>query len=281
MKEYDFIFSLGFSCACTQSLRDCGLQKVSLPFDWVGTQSLLGSAQLVANDFHDWFERDALVLWDVRITGGFVSRVYKNVKTGIGFSHEFSNAEPIETHYEVEKGKYDRRIARLYKCAGAAKKILAVYLENSRGGEVSDEEILEARQILMKKFPHAEVDLLYLHEVEGCKVAEARQISEGVTSVALDYRTYLKGEIMHVCNMDMIRDYLRKNVAMVNGESEAERKAFADARRKALRDSLGKNRFDRWINRKMKNWFRDLEVYLEGQHLVPGDRPLWFDGDGK
>ena len=281
MKEYDFIFSLGFACACSQSLRDCGLQRVSLPFDWLGTHSALENARTVEDDFRGWFDRDALVLWDVRITGGYVSRVYKSMKADIIFPHEFSNSKPIEVQYEVVKEKYDRRIARFYKCAGAAKRILGVYVEDPRRGAISNAEILEVRQILQKKFSHAEVDFLYMYEEEGCKAPEARQIAEGVTSVKLEYRTYLNGEIMHVCNMDMIRDYLRKNVAMVNGESEAERKAFEWARRKALRDSLGKNRFDRWLNRKLKNWYRDLEVYLEGQHLVPGDRPLWVDGDGK
>ncbi len=281
MKEYDFIFGLGFACVSSQALRDCGLQCVSLPLDWVGSQGLWAGVRAVVDDFRGWFDRDKLELWDVRITGGYVSRVYRNAEAGITFPHEFSNAEPIEKHYEVVKEKYERRIARLYKCANAAKRILGVYVEDPRRDKLSDTEILEAHEMLQKKFPHAKFDLLYFHEVEGCKVPEARQISEGVMSVHADYRTYLNGEIMHVCNIDMIRDYLFKNVSFVNAQSATERKKFRDAQRKALRDSLGKNRLDRWINRKLKNWYRDLEVYLEGQHLVPGDRPLMFDGDGK
>ena len=39
-KEYDFAFSLGFSCACSESLRAEGLQFASCPFDWCPIEQL-------------------------------------------------------------------------------------------------------------------------------------------------------------------------------------------------------------------------------------------------
>ena len=58
-------------------------------------------------------------------------------------------------------------------------------------------------------------------------------------------------------------------------------KAFDAEKRRKLRESLGTNRVNRWVNKKLRQWYRDLQLYLIGQNLVPGDRPLWFDGDGR
>lgn len=281
MREYDFAVSLGFSCAGTQSLRDAGLQSASFPFDWVGSPSLLASARTVANDFVGWFDRESLVLWDVRIVAGFISRVYKNVKTGFGFSHEFTNAEPIETHYAAVKEKYDRRIARFMERMRTAERVLVTYLESPVHPRASDADLVEARRILSAKFPQAEIDVLYMFEDPDCRAPEATTVAEGVTAVRMEYRTYLDGEVMHVCDMTMPREYLRSVAKVADAESAEDRKRFADAKRRELRRSLGRNAFDRWLNRKLKKVFRDLEAYLERQHLIPGDRPLWFDGSGK
>ena len=47
MKTYDFIFSLGASCAVSMSLRDAGLQFASFPFDWIGSPGLLHEVEMV------------------------------------------------------------------------------------------------------------------------------------------------------------------------------------------------------------------------------------------
>jgi len=281
MKTYDFIFSLGYACAVTQALRDIGLQRGSYPFDWIGSGSPLMGARMVANDFFDWFNREDLRLWDVRFEGGFIARVYKNMRTGFGFSHEFSNAEPIEMTYDAVKEKYDRRIARFREKMAVSKRILAIYLEVSRKARTLDADLVETRRILCEKYPHAEIDLLYIYEDETCKTAEVVSSSDGITVVKAHYRTMQDGQVMHIADRRQIVDYLRANVTIVDAMSEAEIRALDAEKRWQLRKRLGRNRLERWVNKKLKQWYRDLEVYLIGQKLMPDDRPLWFDGDGK
>ena len=282
MKTYDFAFSLGFSCAASESLRDLGFQKESLPFDWTGAPSLRASVDMVACGFAGWFDRDALRLWDVRHEGGFIARVYKNMKTGFGFSHEFSNADPIERSYDAVREKYERRISRLGRELKTRRRILALYLESPVKPRISDGEISAALAVLRAKCPQAEVvDLVYIYEDETCKKAEVLSSVAGATVVRAHYRTYLDGRPMHICDRSQVAGFLRESISIDGALTEAQLRAFDAEKRRRLRASLGTNRVNRWVNKKLKQWCRDLEVYLIGQKLIPGDRPLWFDGDGK
>lgn len=281
MKEYDFAFSLGFSCAASESLRDLGLQRQSLPFDWTGSPSLRASVDMIAGGFAGWFDRDALRLWDVRHEGGFIARVYKNTKTGFGFSHEFSNADPIERAYDAVREKYTRRIARLMRELKTRRRILALYMESPVRPREPDAGIAASLAVLRAQCPQAEVDLVYVCEDESCGRAEGAPGPDGATVVRAHYRTSLGGRPMHICDRSQIVGFLRGNVSVEGAMTESQLKAFDAERRRRLRAALGSNPVNRWINKKLRQWYRDLEVYLVGQHLVPGDRPLWFDGDGK
>ena len=281
-KEYDFAFSLGFSCACSESLRAEGLQFESCPFDWVGVTDVLQTARLVANGFEGWLERDDLDLWDVRITGGFVTRVYRNRKTGIGFVHEFSNDAGLDAAYPAVKAKFDRRIPRFMERLRRSRRVLAVYLEVSKNPRASNETLVEARRLLAQKFPETSFDLLYLYEDPEAKTWTVEPpVADGVTAVRLDYRTYLNGEIMHLCHNEQIRDCLRSLASVPDVRTDEQKAAFASFKRDEVKNALGKTWLERKVNKKLRKLFRDLESYLEGQHILPGDRPLWFDGDGK
>lgn len=281
MKNYDFAFSLGFSCAASESLRDLGFQKESLPFDWIGAPSIRASVEMIAGGFAGWFDRDALRLWDVRHEGGFIARVYKNMKTGFGFSHEFSNADPLWKTYNSVKEKYDRRIARLQSELRSRRRIMALYIESSVKPRTSDEELLYALSVLRAQCPQASVDLVYVYEDESCKYAEAVAERDGVTMVRAHYLTRLGERPMHICDRRQIVEFLRGSVSVEGALTEAQMKAFDAEKRRKLRESLGTNRVNRWVNKKLRQWYRDLQLYLIGQNLVPGDRPLWFDGDGR
>ena len=282
MKSYDFVFSLGYCCTCSESLRAEGLQNASFPFDWIGVPSLEQAVSIVVNDFADWFDRELLDLWDVRITGGFVTRVYRNRKTGIGFVHDFSNAEPIETTYDRVRRRYDRRIERFRKCMLSSDRILAVYLEIPKAPRLSDDRIEAVRARLCARYPGKTIDLIYMYEDPDCPHWAADPVKyEGVTAVRMDYRVFLNGELMHLCRNDQVRDCLRTLASLTNGESVEERAKFEKEKRAELKRTLGKSRFEQWVNKKLRQWFRDLEAYLETQKIMPGDRPLWFDGDGK
>ena len=279
VKRYDFAFSMGFCCTCSASLRAEGLQFASTPFDWAGFANVLQAPKAIASNFEDWFERDLLDLYDVRMMGGFVTRVYRNRKTGIGFVHDFSNAEPFEdeAHFAAVKARYDKRIARFMGSLRAAKSILAVYLESPRYGRTPDSGIEEAQRILRSSLPGAEIDVLYMYE--DPEAARWREISQhdGITVVAADYRTFLDGELMHLCRDGELRDCLRRKATMDDPRADAEKARFAAAK-KAEREALlgGGSRFNRWLNKNLMQTFRNLEAYLERQKLIPGDRPLWF-----
>ena len=281
-KEYDFAFSLGFSCACSESLRAEGLQFESCPFDWVGVTDVLQTARIVAGGFEGWLERDDLDLWDVRILGGFATRVYRNRKTGIGFVHEFSNDAGLDAAYPAVKAKFDRRIPRFLDRLRRSRRVLAVYLEVSKNPRAADATLVEARRLLSEAFPETSFDLLYLYEDPEAKTWAAEPpVADGVTVVRLDYRTYLNGEIMHLCRNGQIRDCLRTLAHVPDVRTPEQKAAFAAFKRDEMRSSLGKGWLERKVNKKLRQLFRDLESYLEGQHILPGDRPLWFDGDGK
>lgn len=282
MKTYDFAFSLGFCCTCSESMRAEGLQYASSPFDWVGITDILQVPRVIASDFANWFDREALQLWDVRIMSGFATRVYRNMKTGIGFVHDFSNAEPIETHYDQVKAKYDRRIARFRRDLGAARRILAVYLELPKKNCAPQAEIEEARRILKTKCPEAEVDLIYMYEDPEVREWQIVREQDGITVVKMDYRVFLKDKLMHLCRHDQVRSCLRALAEVPDRRTDAEKAKFAALKTEERRQILGGgSRLNQWLNKKLLRIFRNLEEYLENQQLIPGDRPLWFDGDGK
>ena len=279
--EYDLAFSLGFSCAGTQALRYAGLQSVSYPLDWTGSPGLLESVAMIERDFADWFERGDLVLWDVRIEYGHVSRVYKNVRTGFGFTHEFTNVRPIESAYDEVRAKYDRRISRFRHDLAAAKRVLAVYIADPRRPCPEEGVLAEARRRLEAKYPNAAFDLVCADEDPSARAPVERTEGTGLTFVGLDYRTMLDGQVMHVCNFGLLKDYLQERIAIVGRDAAEERRKLAVRQRRELASAFGKSRLERWINRRLCGGFHDVCRYLIRQRLVPGDRPLWFDGDGK
>ena len=282
MKTYDLALPLGYCCALSQSMRIVGLQYASLPLDWVGIVSLKHAVQLIIDDFQNWFARDLLELWEVRICGGHVSRVYRNRKNGVGFIHEFSNGHPIEKYYEEERAKYERRIQRFYKLMASVKSVFVAYLEYPNQERLSDAELITARDALQAKFPNVQIDFAYLYEDPEVQGQREERVSEGLTAYALDYRMFLNGELMHTCKMEVIQKCLAGIARVEDLRTEAEKSKFAEfKRRERLAGLGGGSKFRQKLNKRLLRWFRNMEEYLESQHIMPGDRPLWFYGDGK
>lgn len=280
MKEYDFAFSLGFACVTSQVLRENGLQFVSLPLDWVGSQGLMRSIEMVEGDFHGWFERNDLRLNDVRYTGGHAARVYRSEKTGFLFPHDFTNAEPIETSYEERRAIYDRRIDRMLSILTHARRIFAFYVEHPEKPRESDEILKDARNRLCRKFPNADIDLAYAFEDSSVDGWHVEGLSAGVDTVRLDYRILVNGEVSHECRREQLGEYVRSVARIKDTRSDDEKRRFEESRRRGYLKLLGSTPYERWRNRKLKRWFRDLELYLQGQGLLPRDRLLEFDAKG-
>lgn len=277
MKEYDFIFSLGASCAVSQSLRDAGLQFASYPFDWIGSPGLLRDVEMVEDRFCKWFEKEDLRLWDVRHEEGAVQRVYKNMRTSFGFPHEFTNAFTFEEGYGEAREKYDRRIERFYGDVGSARRALGIYLEVATRDRLPDEALADARRRLSAQFPGTALDLLYLFEDPSHR--EVRKVSEsdGVTVACADYAKFLDGVPMHTVDRTEIVRFIRENFTVAGHDIVGEKARYEAEQKRRRKAHWGKGRCSQWVNRKLFKAYRRLQDYLVGQKLLPGDRPCWFE----
>jgi len=276
MKEYDFIFSLGSNCSVSMSLRDAGLQFASWPLDWIGSPGLSQSVDAIVSDFEHWFDREDLKLWDVRHEEGAVQRVYRNMRTGFGFPHEFTNAKPFELAYGKTREKYERRIARFAAELNSEKRVLGVYLEAAPRLRQSDEALSDARRRIVAKFPKIGFDLLYVYEDPSAKEPEVVSETDGVTVVRAHFAKFLDGVPMHTVDRSQLVGLIRGRYT-VSGHDVAAEKAAYEAEQKKLRmNHWGTGRCERWINRKLFKAYRRLQDYLIGQRLLPGDRPCWF-----
>lgn len=276
-RTYDLAFGIGFACGVSQALRHAGLQFASFPMDWVMSPGILRSAEVIASDFAHWVDRDALELVDVRRGSGFNTRIYRNRITGFGFGHEFGDFQPFAESYPQVVEMYDRRIARLMHLLASSPHVLLVYLERPYRPCASRELILQARRLLAEKYPNTSFDLLYAYEDPSCKSLCVVSEEDGVTVLALDYRMFDDGELMHFVRWQVLADYLRRNVAVRDYRTEADR-----ARRQSVFEGGGMCRWGRkgslrsLANRWAFRIFRHLEKYLMARGLVQKEGPLWF-----
>ena len=277
MKEYDFIFSLGASCAVSQSLRDAGLQFASFPFDWIGSPGLVPTVEMIERHFDGWFEKEDLKLWDVRHEEGAIQRVYKNMRTSFGFPHEFTNAFTFEAGYDEAKAKYDRRIDRFYKTVKSARRALGIYLEVATRKRISDETLADVHRRLAAQFPGTFLDLLYFYEDPGHRDVRVVSESGGVTVASAHYAKFLGGVPMHTVDRSEIVMFIHENFTVAGHDIAAEKAQYEAEQKRLRKKHWGKGRCEQWINRKLFKTYRRLQDYLIGQGIIPGDRPCWFE----
>ena len=281
MKTYDFIFSLGASCAVSQSLRDAGLQFASFPFDWIASPGLMAEVEMVESGFANWFEREDLKLWDVRHEEGAVQRVYKNMRTGFGFPHEFTNAFGLDDGYEKTREKYDRRIERFFKTLRASKNALGIYLEVATRRRLPDDSLAEVRRRLAAQFPGLQLDLVYFYEDPAHRVPEVVSEMDGVTVVRAHYGKFLGGKPMHTVDRTEIVRFIHENFTVAGHDVAAEKARHEAEEKRKRKGHWGKGAMERWVNRKLFKTYRRLQDYLIEQKILPGDRPCWFEESDK
>lgn len=275
MKHYDFAFSCGFSCGVTQALRAADLQFASFPFDWTASQGFRACAQMIADDFAHWMDRDDLVLVDVR-RGGINKHIYRNRRNGFGFVHDFSSFKTFDENYPKESAKYARRIERLKECLGAAKKVLAICVEWPILPRVSDDELAETKRILSAKYPSVDFDLLYFYNENDRREPKTVSERDGITVVANDYRTFQYGEVNHEMDNRGLISYLKENVSVEDPRTPEEKARYAaDWKKQDHARWHGKNWFETFVNRTRFRSYRRLEKFLVKKGLVPRERPLW------
>lgn len=194
-KKYDFAFSLGSACSATQALRQAGLQYASFPFDWLYGSTLVGRAQLIAEDFKDWIRKDALVA--IKPPDDHKTDIWENVETGIVFNHDFPRNVPLSESFAGVEEKYRRRISRFLNQIERSKRILVFFLATPIDTLTEDADLLKTVEILKHRFPGKEFHLLYGHHLPGVSYAQrqTRELSPEVTSVGYDYKK--RGKLLY------------------------------------------------------------------------------------
>ena len=188
-KKYDFIFSIGERCACSEALRRSNLQFASFPFDWLLCAGLEQNARFVANHFKDFLVVEHLV--DMNTENGDPENpchVYRDQKTGIVFHHDFPVGLSFEEGLPLVREKYRRRINRLYQKIQLSKTVLAVYMESPTTDHPKEDtnRIISGYQVLCRAFPNQEVHVLYLVNNKG--PVQRSHPCANVTVMTFDYK---------------------------------------------------------------------------------------------
>lgn len=189
--KYDFVFSIGEACPCTQVLRQLGLQDASYPFDWLFGSTFIGRCKILTEEFKDFIRKEDLEYsYEER---SLKCNAYYNKLNDIVFNHDFLKSLDFEEAYPLVKEKYDRRIRRLLEKIKNSNSVLVVYLEipTSNHIEISNQEILQGYSILKKKFGD-KINLLYIKN-SRCETKIEEFENGKITRVTCDYKKYGSG----------------------------------------------------------------------------------------
>ena len=229
-KKYDFIFSLGAACSCSQSLRLAGLQFASYPFDWLYGGSITTRVEGLLNGLDGWFDAAQLVKHEV--PWKFEHESYRNLRTGVVYKHDFDWNRPLADMIGGVREKYARRLKRLEERIASAKSVLAVWISTPTTAAPSDGELRACRERLAARWPDAGVEILALACERGRAFADrvVRDAGNGVRVVAYDY---FDGRDEFIDNEKMAA-FLKSEYEASDYRSPEERRAWP-AKRRALR----------------------------------------------
>ena len=212
MRRYDFIFSIGQACSCTENLRKARLQVFSYPFDWLYGTDLENRVKLLTSGFKNWFNEVDFSFVEDKPGARF--HVYKNRKTGLIFNHDFPREEDFKTGYGTVSEKYGRRVARLLNKIETSRKVLAVYIEQPYTEDfIPDAKLIELQRQLAEKFGAGAIDLLYVHKGRS-RQAEWRDVTDGVMILALDYRSTDPNAFDYQVNRKCLSGALKKKIGL-------------------------------------------------------------------
>lgn len=212
MKRYDFIFSLGQACSCTENLRKANLQVMSYPFDWLYGTTIKERVDLLVAGFKGWFEKGDFV-FDCHKDGSRFN-VYRNTRTGLIFNHDFPTEDDFDTGYAKVADKYTRRVARLLGKVEAARRALAVYVEQPYVRDVpSDEDLKALKARLDARFGDGKIDILYVHPGETL-AAVRREVAAGVVVLALDYKSRKEGAFDYQVDRKLLSGAIKQNAKL-------------------------------------------------------------------
>ncbi|MBE7704855.1 MAG: hypothetical protein E7Z90_03460 [Cyanobacteria bacterium SIG29] len=187
LKKYDFIFSIGEACSCTQLLRENDLQFASYPLDWVAGSNFEERINLFLNQFKNYINKDDL---EYAFYNGINDcNAYYNKQNDFTFNHDFSAKLDFNVSYDEVKSKYNRRIERLYSDINKSNSILMVWVElpltDSKKADKSS--IVEIFNKVLLKYPNKKFDLLYIVNNEK-QTNNIEKLSDNVTYVVSSYK---------------------------------------------------------------------------------------------
>ena len=228
-RQYDFVFSLGAACSCSQSLRLAGLQFASYPFDWLYGGTVGTRVRGLVDGVDAWFAEGSLVKHG--IPWKLEHEPYRNVENGIVFKHDFDWNRPLAESLPAVREKYARRMERLHAHIAASRSVLAVWISTPTTKPPSDQELLNCRAMMEARWPGVDVRILAL-ACEGGRSSENALVREfgGVTVVSFDY---FDGREEFIDNEKMAK-LLAARLSATDYRSEAERRAWP-AKRRALK----------------------------------------------
>lgn len=272
--RYDLVFSIGYDCKCSQSLRRAGLQHFSYPCDWLTGAPLRERARIIAESFRDWFRLDDLE--DIgtarfnRFAG--MKRIAKDRRNGMEFRHDFPAEGTLAEGFPEAAAKYARRTDRLLEALGKARRALAVFCDGYGCPSVSLADLAAARDALAARFGQ-KIDLLGIFDDTPGSLHEAEEAATSDGHV----RRWSLPCIKRTPDGLIVRDrvvahFLAARVMCPDPHTPEERRARKAADRAAL---YGKYKAKSWlgvaVNRLLFRHYRSLTRLLQKKGIIPAN----------
>lgn len=272
--EYDMVFSIGYDCKCSQSLRRAGLQHFSYPCDWLTGAPLRERARIVAGGFRDWFRLEDLE--DIgtarfnRFAG--MKRIAKDRRNGLEFRHDFPAEGSLAEGFPEAAAKYERRSERLLDAIGKAGRALAVFCDGYGCPPVSLADLRDARDILAGRFGE-KIDVLGIFDDAPGTPHEAAEAASADGHVRRWSLPCLRRSPDGLVVRDrVVARALAARVSCPDPHSPAERRARREADRAAI---YAKYKAKSWlgmtVNRLLFRHYRSLTRLLQKKGIIPAN----------
>ncbi len=211
LQTYDFIFSLGAACSCTQALRLANFQHASYPFDWLCGSQLSTRVDLILNNFEHFIDLSSLS--HVGKTISIKCDTYYNKDNDLTFNHDFLTEVPLPKMYPAVVEKYNRRITRLLDALYQARRILAVYIEAPHSSTcIKDDELISAVTKLQQKYPGKQIDLCYIAADTNLPrlASETTTLTPHILKITANYTSMQPTDPPHVADLVFLSHLLHQ-----------------------------------------------------------------------
>lgn len=266
VKEYDLVLGMGAMCACSQALREAGLQLSSFPFDWNGGPGIRGKTELILSDFRGWLDRENLKRSEIEPRHSFCQ--WWIGRDNFRFIHDFPANCRIDEELPKVQAKYRRRIDRMYDLIVRSKKVLIVYLACPKWEDCDADDAEYCRGRLRERWPEVEFDFLIICHDPQLPFARRRdETHEHCRVVAYDIQNHK--EDTWLADYMQIAAWLRTQYRALDYRTDAERAAWKDQEKKAKYARFkARNWFELVINRLQYRLFKHFSNVMERKGIV-------------